>query len=150
MAIVSSAAAAGVHAAVGPAHYTENALFGLFFAGSALAQIGWAAAMVIRPSRALLEVAVLGNLAVVALWAVTRTVGLGALLPAPEGVGTWDTCCAIWEVSVALTCACMLRTRLDPRSLRLPRWGDWHPAAQAWVLGSALVLGALSISGATA
>ena len=37
LAVVSSTAAAGVHAAMGPLHFREATLFGLFFAGAALA-----------------------------------------------------------------------------------------------------------------
>ncbi|MFL6108876.1 MAG: hypothetical protein ACJ72L_18105, partial [Marmoricola sp.] len=64
LAVVSSAAAAGVHAAVGPEHFREEVLFGLFFAGSALAQVLWSGLMAVRPSRALLVAAVIGNTAV--------------------------------------------------------------------------------------
>ena len=56
MAVVSSAAAAGVHAAVGPAHFQEGLLVGGFFIASALAQTGWSLAiLVVGPSRGLLR-----------------------------------------------------------------------------------------------
>ena len=149
LAIVSSAAAAGVHAAVGPAHFREQLLFGLFFATSALAQIVWSVAMVSRPSRALLVAAVIGNTAVIALWLVTRTVGLPGLLPTPEAVGPWDLCCAAWELVVVLTAARLLRDEgnLD---LRLPAWPDWEPLARSWALVSAVVLLVLTLVGAGA
>jgi len=153
MAVVSSAAAAGVHAAVGPAHFRDQLLFGLFFAGSAVAQIVWSVAIVVRPSRTLLWAAVVGNAAVVVLWLVTRTVGLpGGLLPRAEAVGPWDLCCAFWEITVVVTCAHLLRHRSPSPSpaLQLPLWSRWPLTAQNWALGSALVLGLLSFSGAGA
>jgi hypothetical protein len=149
LAVVSSAAAAGVHAAVGPEHFREQVLFGLFFAGAALAQIGWAVLMATRPSRGLLVAAVIGNLAVLTLWLITRTLGLPGLLPGPEAVGPWDLCCAAWELIVVISAARVLQSdhHVD---LRLPAWSDWEPVARIGTLGSALVLLALTLSGAGA
>ena len=147
LAVVSSAAAAGVHAAVGPAHFREQVLFGVFFAGSALAQISWSLLMAVRGSRALLAAAVVGNGAVLLLWLTTRTVGLPGLLPHPEAVGPWDLCCAAWELVVVIAAARALRLDIDPR---LPAWADWEPPARAWALASALVLLVLTLSGAGA
>lgn len=147
LAVVSSAAAAGVHAAVGPAHFREQVLFGVFFAASALAQIAWSLLMAVRPSRALLVAAVVGNSAVLLLWATTRTVGLPGLLPNPEAVGRWDLCCAAWELVVLIAAAQALRLDVDPR---LPAWEDWEPLARAWALASAVALVVLTVSGAGA
>ena len=147
LAVVSSAAAAGVHAAVGPAHFREQVLFGLFFAGSALAQLCWSALMVLRPTRALLAAAVVGNSAVLTLWLTTRTVGLPGLLPNPEAVGPWDLCCAAWELVVVISAARTLRSEVDPR---LPAWADWQLSARLWAVGSVLALLALTLSGAGA
>lgn len=48
-----SAIAAGIHAWVVPEHYEEYALFGVFFAVFSIAQVGWAAAVLRRPTRLL-------------------------------------------------------------------------------------------------
>jgi hypothetical protein len=154
LAVIGSTAAAGVHAAVGPAHFREQVLFGLFFAGAALAQIAWSMAMVVRPGRSLLMAAVVGNSAVLALWATTRTIGLPGLLPNPESVGPWDLFCAAWELLVVINAGRALRAaddRVDSRvDLRLPAWPDWDPSARAWAVGSVLVLLALTLIGASA
>lgn len=148
-AVVCSAAAAGVHAAVGPAHVREQTLFGLFFAGSALLQLLWSVAVVVRASRAVLVAGVAGNLAVVALWALTRTYGLPwGLLSRPEAVGPWDVACALWELGVAAACMTLLRSR--ERRWQLPSWVDWSGIVRGFALGSAVVLLALSFSGASA
>ena len=149
MAVVSSAAAAGVHAAVGPTHFREQVLFGLFFAGSALAQIVWSLAVATRPTRALLVAAVIGNSAILLLWSITRTVGLPGLLPGPEAVGPWDLCCAVWELGVVLFAARALHVETGG-DLRLAEWRDWEPMPRAWAFGSALALLLLTLVGAGA
>lgn len=149
LAVVASAAAAGVHAAVGPAHFRESLLFGTFFALAALGQLAWAGAASVHCTRALLRIGVVGNLAILVLWVVTRTVGLpGGLLPAPEAVGPWDLACAAWEVAVVVSCLAMLRRRHI--SSRLPAWPEWHIGVRAFVYVSVLLLAALSFSGAGA
>jgi hypothetical protein len=151
VAIVSSAAAAGVHAAVGPAHFSEKLVFGLFFAGSAMAQVLWSVAVVARPTRLLLELGVIGNVVAIVLWAQTRTVGLGSLLPHAEAVGPWDLCCVAWEIATVVCCSLLLAERRPAAiELRLAAWADWAPSARAWAVGSAVVLGALTLTGAGA
>lgn len=146
-AVVSSAAAAGVHAAVGPEHFRESTLFGLFFVGSATLQIIWSVAVVARPTRALFLVGAGGNLAVLALWAVTRIYGLPfGLLPVRESVGVWDVCCSLWELAVAGACLRLLRS--GRTHLRVPSWTDWSVVARSWAGFSVTVLVLLSVSGA--
>jgi len=146
IAVASSAAAAGVHAALGPAHFRELAVFGMFFAGAALAQIGWAAAMILRPSRRLLVAAVVGNSAILLLWLVTRTIGLPGLLAEPEAVGLWDLSCGAWELAIVLSAGRILRAD-STMDLRLPAWPDWRPSARTWALGSASLLPVLALFG---
>ncbi len=146
IAVVSSAAAAGVHAAVGPAHFIEGAVFGVFFAGTALAPVGWSLAMATRPTRRLLLAGLVGNGAVLILWLTTRTLGLPGLLPGPEAVGIWDISCGAWELAVVLTAARILHGQ-PGADLRLPAWQDWDPAARVWALGSVLLLPVLSLTG---
>jgi hypothetical protein len=148
LAVVSSASAAGVHAAVAPAHLGESLLFGCFFVVLALLQLLWAAAVAVRGSRPLLAAGAVGNVAVVGLWATTRTLGLPfALLPRPEAVGAWDLAGTGWELVVVVTCVGVLRSR-DHLPERLVSWRSWHPALPTYVAASAFLLVALSLSGA--
>ncbi len=147
VAVVSSAAAAGVHAGVGPAHLAAQPSVGLFFAGCALAQVGWAVAMVLRPSRPLLYAAVVGNAAVLTLWLLSRTSGLPG--HPREPFGPWDLTCAVWEICTVLVAVRLLDVSRTTR-LSLPRWDRWPASARFWLFGSALVLGLLATSGATA
>jgi hypothetical protein len=150
LAVVSSAAAAGTHAAMLPPHLAEAVLFGAFFAGSALLQLLWAATAAVRCSRGLLLAGAVGNLAVIGLWAITRTLGLPfGLLPGPEALGPWDVACAGWELVVVCSCITILRSRTTLPT-RLVDWRHWHQALPTYVAGSTLLLIALSVSGAGA
>jgi len=150
LAVVSSAAAAGTHAAVLPPHLDESLLFGAFFAGSALLQLLWAGTAAVRGSRRLLVAGAVGNLAVIGLWAITRTLGLPfGLLPGPEALGPWDVACAGWELVVVCSCIAMVQSSATLPT-RLVDWRHWHPALPTYVAGSTLLLIALSVSGAAA
>ncbi|MDP2774355.1 MAG: hypothetical protein Q8O61_12455, partial [Nocardioides sp.] len=134
------AAAAGVHAAVGPAHLADQPLSGIFFLACAAAQLGWTALVLVRPSRRLVETAVVGNVALLALWATSRLVGA-------EPAGPWDLAAALWEVAVVVGCVALLHPsgRAHPAA-RI----EWPAFAQGWFVGSVLLLALLSLSGASA
>jgi len=146
LAVVSCTAAAGVHAAVGPAHFREKTVLGLFFAVATTAQLVWALLVVARPARRLLVAGVVGNVALVVLWAVTRTVGLPGLLPGPEAVGSWDLACVTWEVVAVVACQPLLGDA-HTRPARVAGWSEWDHRARLWALASVVGLGLLSISG---
>jgi FtsP/CotA-like multicopper oxidase with cupredoxin domain len=68
--------AAIIHASVVSDHLQEYLSFGLFFVGVAVAQVVLAGAIVLWPGRKLFAWATVGTLAVVALYVVSRSVGL--------------------------------------------------------------------------
>ena len=70
-----SASAGVIHAALTPSHMGEWALEGAGFAVAAWLQLGVAAALVRRRSVAALQVAIVSNLAFIALWLMSRTRG---------------------------------------------------------------------------
>jgi hypothetical protein len=107
---IASAGAAATHAAVGPAHFREAAAFGVFFALAAASQAGWAVLLLLRPTRRLLVVGAIGNAAVVALWAVTRTIGLpiGPDPWRPEAIGAADALAAQLEIALTLGASWLL------------------------------------------
>lgn len=74
--LAALAGAAGViHLAMVPSHVDEWAAEGVAFAVVGWLQLALAFGLVIRPSRALLGGAIVGNVAAVGAWAVTRTAG---------------------------------------------------------------------------
>jgi hypothetical protein len=98
----ASAGAAGVHALVGPEHFREAAVFGVFMAAAAALQGAWAVLLLRRPSERLLLAAVIGNGAVVAIWAVSRTTGMpiGATPWVPELITAKDAVATALELVI--------------------------------------------------
>lgn len=137
VAMVGSAAAAGVHAAVAAPHLATVPLLGWFFAACALAQVSWAVLVLAAPSQRLLRAGVIGNGVLILLWAASRILGL-------EPVSGWDVACAAWEGGTVLACLTLVRAG---RPVRVAAWPDWHPAAQAWLVAAAGGLVLLSTIG---
>ena len=140
VAVVSSVAAAGVHAAVFP-HHLEEAGARRRSSSSCvtLAQAAWACLVCLDATRdRLLLAGIVGNLGLVALWAVSRTVGLpvrsrargrGRLGPRVPRPGSWSS----WPPAVV--------------GLRRPSGADEHwsmgdlgPTAWAWAALSGVAL----------
>ena len=90
---------AAIHFAVAPEHLREYALYGVLFVLLGLAQAAIAVLVLVRPSSALLLGGAALSLAVVALWLMSRTVGLPvAPVPwQPEPVGLPDLLSTLME-----------------------------------------------------
>ncbi len=151
LAVVASSAAAGIHAAVAPAHLREQAVVGVFLLAAASAQAVWAVAT-LRPTSRLLRTGILLHLALVAVWLLSRTAALPFGLQAePHPVGPWDLTCVAWEVVAVVACARTLRdTRRDDLPVRCPGWFDWHPSTRSAVGLAVIALVLLTLSGAHA
>lgn len=110
LAATLSAAAALVHTVVCPAHFREATIYGLFFAVTATLQLGWAALALARRTRGLWVLGVVGNLTLVALWMVTRTVGVpvGPGAGEVEAIGALDVMASVAELGVVVACAVLL------------------------------------------
>jgi hypothetical protein len=95
-----SLAAAAIHLAAAPAHIEDLGLAGWSFVGIAGFQAAWALAWGIERSQTAALVGIVGNLAVVAVWLVSRTVGLAVagLAATPEPIGTPDAAATLFEL----------------------------------------------------
>ncbi len=117
LAAAASAAAGLVHAAAAGGHAGEDTLVALF-ALVAVAQLGWAFAVLVvpRPGRALLACGFVVNAGAVVVWALTRTVGFGVVdaLAEVEDVGTQDLICAVLGAVAALGALVALATAARP------------------------------------
>lgn len=102
-----SAGAGAIHLAMIAPHAQESTLEGWLFAGAGWAQITLAFLLFAKPSRKLLGLTILANLAFLGAWAVSRTVGLpwGASSGEAEDVGSVDLACAAMEGLLVLGCA---------------------------------------------
>jgi hypothetical protein len=101
-----SVGAAAVHVVVCPEHLREAAIYGAFFATAATLQIGWALLALRHRAPWVAAAGAAGNLVAIALWAVTRTVGLpfGPEAGAVERVGILDVVATFYEVGVVVAC----------------------------------------------
>jgi FtsP/CotA-like multicopper oxidase with cupredoxin domain len=95
--------AALTHAWAMPEHFEEWWGYGIFFLIAAAAQAGYGLALLRWRGRVLLLLGVVGNLSVVSLWAVTRTVGIPFFGPHAgevEGVGAVDLVATAAELAL--------------------------------------------------
>ena len=101
-----------IHLAMAPSHLDASAVDGVAFFLAGWAQIGLAALLVVRPTRALLGASIATNLALLAAWAVSRTAGLpvGAHAGESEAVTVVDGACVVLEVlAVAIAVTLLVR-----------------------------------------
>ncbi len=96
--------AAAIHFGVAPDHLNEYLPFGIFFILVGLAQVALAVAAIVRPGRRVFAAAALVAAGCMALWLVSRTVGLpiGPEPWKPEAMGTPDIITGILEALSAL------------------------------------------------
>ena len=99
-ALLSGAAGVGHGLVVAP-HFAQAPLVGLFFAATTVAQLLWAYLAVTRPQmRGLMTVAAGANVVLVALWGLSRTIGLPlvGLAGARQAVGPLDLTVVLIEL----------------------------------------------------
>ena len=129
IASVATAGSALVHFAVAPEHFAEWWGFGLFFVLCGEVQLGWAFLLGRTRSNRMLAIGIAGSLALVAVWALSRTTGLpfGPEPGVPEEIGLPDVVSVVLELTTAGACAWALlvrnrvavRTSLPVRALGL-------------------------------
>jgi hypothetical protein len=117
-----SAGAAAIHLAAAPPHYAELGDLGAGFLASAAFQAWWAIRALGTPSRRLIDLGIVVNVAIVLAWGWTRTIGLpiGEFAGRPEPVGLPDGASIVFElalVGLLLIRRLGLDGGLGPRSL---------------------------------
>ena len=117
----ASAAAGLVHAAAAGSHADLTTLSRLF-ALTALLQVGWAVAVVVRPSRALAVVGGVVNLGALVAWGVAATVGIGWIegLEGGQAVGLQDGTTVLLEAVAVVAVVAGLVLPAPAQRLRLP------------------------------
>ena len=106
-----SAAAGGLHIAALPSHRQESSTIVAFFVAVGLGQLAAAVLLVYRPSRRTTAAVVAGNLAIVGVWVMSRTVGVpfGAHRGQPEPVSVLDGLATALELAVAVAAVLLAR-----------------------------------------
>jgi hypothetical protein len=101
--------AEAIHLWVAPEHYLEWLGYGVFFLVVAVFQGVLGAALLFRARRWIFLLGALGNLAIVVLWAYTRTVAvpLGPMAGETEELGALDLACTSTEVVLVMLLAAL-------------------------------------------
>jgi hypothetical protein len=139
-----SLAAAGIHFAVITEHLEYDVAAGVAMFGVGVFQAIWAQAYLLRDSRRLAQVAAVVSVAVVAVWVVSRTIGLplGATPWVPESVGIADLLATSFEIGLIG----LLLPRLLPE-----RFAGWLktelPAQKAFVLAGFTIVAVTVLTG---
>jgi hypothetical protein len=107
-----------IHAAQIAGHFEQYWLYGAFFFVSACLQALWAALVWREPlHRRVLVAGALGNAALIAVWAISRTVGVpGPQAWQPESVGVVDVLSKLDELAVIVLVAVIVRRLRAPRN----------------------------------
>jgi hypothetical protein len=137
--------AAALHFAYAPTHFDEYWLYGAFFVTLAWAQLAWGLAVLIKPSRVLLYAGLL-NIVVIALYLLSRTVGVGVgpMASTTEPFGFPDTLCAVLEGLIVVGCAALLwKPSLARRPLRM---GSFWPGLAVATAVAVIVASSASLS----
>lgn len=116
-----SALAGLLHLFVTPEHFEEWIGYGLFFFIAATSQLLFAfvIAAYTPPARETLWVGILGNAAIIALWVVTRTIGIPFFGPEAgeiEPIGLIDSVSKVAELVLIACLMVLLRGQATPAS----------------------------------
>jgi hypothetical protein len=110
-AVALSSVAALIHLFVTPEHFGEWWGYGTFMLAAFAAQVSFAGGLLVWPGWKLLLLAGgIGNLAIIGMWAVSRTVGipLGPETGEVEGIGTLDLVCTASEATLVVVLVVLL------------------------------------------
>jgi hypothetical protein len=101
-----------------PEHFEEWWGYGTFFLATAISQGAYGAALLRWSHQLLLLLGIGGNLLIVVLYLVTRTVGVPTFGPHAgevEGVGAIDLCATVSELAIVLALRAVLLQNLSPQ-----------------------------------
>jgi hypothetical protein len=119
--VALSLGAGVIHFAHAGEHFDLTWYHGTFFAVVAWLQLSWAAAVIVRPTRRLLLLGVVGNLAVIATWIVSRTSGVpfGPTKGEAESIALSDGLATGFEAAIVLVAlAVLVRPAMAQQSIR--------------------------------
>src|SRR5215204_6617713 len=110
-----------LHLWVTPEHFEEWWGYGAFFVVAGAAQILYAPIVLLIPTRIVLLWGITGNLAIVMLYLLTRTVGIPLFGPEAgevEGFGFVDVCATASEMGIAVALSAALLRNAPPERRR--------------------------------
>jgi hypothetical protein len=110
-----------IHLWVTPEHFEEWWGYGVFFVVAGAAQILYVPIVLLLPTRIILLAGITGNLAIVVLYLLTRTVGIPFFGPEAgevEGFGFVDVCATASELGIAVALGAALLRNAPPERRR--------------------------------
>jgi MFS family permease len=113
--------AALIHLWVAPEHFEEWWGYGAFFVVAAAAQLLYGPVLLRWPTRAVLLWGIAGNLMIVALYLLTRTVGIPLFGPKAgevEQIGFADVCATTSELGLSIALGAALLREITPERRR--------------------------------
>ena len=139
-----SLGAASIHFAVSADHFSESWLHGAFFVAVGWLQVAWALTVLFRPSRIVYGVGAFLSVSLIAVWIVSRTVGMpiGPGASDVEPVAFADSLCAAFEAAIVVAVAVL---NVRPRLARV-EFARAHRFAFAATPLVVMVLSALALS----
>ena len=125
-------------------HVSESRLYAALFVLVALAQAGWAGALLRRPSRRTVLAGIAGSLVMIAAWCASRTVGLpvGPDAAGPEAVGLLDVLATLDEAAIIALMFLAVRPAAGPGVRAGAGAGVLRALALILILFTSLVLAA--------
>jgi len=118
--------AALIHIWVMPEHAAEWWGYGLFFLTAAIGQALYSIAVLCTPRRSIVLLGIVGNLAIIALYLVTRTVGIPFFGPNAgerEAVGPLDLGSKVIELALVVVLLVVLKARAEIQQLGMRSTG---------------------------
>ena len=110
--------AGGIHFAMMGEHAGVSWMHGLFFATTAWLQLALAGMIAFKPSRRVITVGILLNLGILAVWVISRTVGIAIGGDGtPDAWGKTDGLCAVFEGLAVLASFALLNKSFSRRPL---------------------------------
>jgi hypothetical protein len=115
-AAVLSMLAGWIHVFFAPEHFEEWVGYGVFFVVASICQMLFSLLVITNmpPRRGLLWAGVVGNMALIALWGITRTIGIPFFGPSAgevETIGPLDLTAQIAELALITCLVILLRSR---------------------------------------
>ena len=135
-----SVGAGVIHFAVSGGHFDVSWTHGAFFAVVAWLQLGWAAAVVLKPTRRVLLIGAVGNAFIIVTWAMSRVWGVpvGPDAWTPEQISLADALASGFEAVLVVMCGAVLVHPSVARRRVAPRFGG------VLLAGSALAVAIVS------
>jgi len=144
-AAVTFFAAACVHLSVMGEHFRQSWMYGLFFTFAAIFQVGYAACLLIKPSKVLIAMGMAASAGAIVVWVISRTFGVpvGPSAGLVEPVGPLDLMAVMAECGSIIYLAIALEKKVAAPCWRWKSW-TWARLASVPVVAALVWITAIA------